>query len=112
MEEGKESEGFDSSDEGFGGEESECEEGECEEEEEEEEEEMETDTDPRNHSLADSGYSQLDTPPTPLSLDARYVSYIELQGLALFPGSVLRFALTDVGGWLGKNGKGLVLSIT
>ena len=64
MEEGKGKEGCDSSDEGFGGEESECEEG---------VEEMETDTNPSNRSLADSGYSQVDTPPAPLSLESRYV---------------------------------------
>jgi len=61
---GKGKEGCDSSDEGFGGEESECDEG---------VEEMETDTNPSNCSLADSGYSQVDTPPAPLSLESRYV---------------------------------------
>ena len=49
-------EGCDSSDEGFGGEESECEEG---------VEEMETTPHPGNNSLADSGYGGVETPLLP-----------------------------------------------
>ena len=53
----------DSSDEGFGGEESEC--------EEEGVEEMETNTHPGNNSLADSGYGGVDTPPPLESAQSR-----------------------------------------